>query len=83
MLSEFNQIDVIAVTEVQSHDQKSLRLSNYSSSVLRPEFIKLRPLDHLLGKKSGGVMLFFLLNVTFSLKLILVLIYLSMMKSFG
>ena len=48
MLSEFDQIDVIAVTEVQSHDQRSLRLSNYS------EFIKLCPIDHPLGGGKGG-----------------------------
>ena len=53
VLSELNQIDVIAVTEVQSHDQSSLCLSNLS------EFMKLRRLDYPLGKKEGGVMLFF------------------------
>ena len=58
MLSELNQTDVIAVTEVQSNDQKSLHLPNYS------EFIKLCPLDHPLVKKGGGVMS--LLNAAFS-----------------
>ena len=49
VLSEFNQIDIIVVTEVQSHDQRSVRLSNYS------EFIKHGPSDHPLGKKEVGL----------------------------
>jgi len=55
VVSESHLIDIIAVTEVQSHDPGSLHLTNYS------EFIKLRPSDHPLGKKGkkGGGVLFF------------------------
>ena len=76
VVSEPNLIDIIAVTEVQSHDPGSLRLTNYS------ELIKLRPSEHPLGKKGGGV-LFFLLRVTFTQRLFKSLTYPSMMKSSG
>ena len=53
VVSESNLIDIIAVTEVQSHDPGSLRLTNYS------EFIKLRPSDHPLGKKRWRSFVFY------------------------
>ena len=75
VLPELNQIDVIAVTEEQSHDQRSLRLYNYS------EFIKLRPLDPPFGKKE--VVSCFFTKCNLSPKLFLFQIYVSTMKSFG
>jgi len=48
VLSELNLIDIIPITEVQSHDPESPRLTNYS------EFIKLCPIDHPLGGGKGG-----------------------------
>ena len=46
-----NLIDIIAVTEVQSHDPGSLHLTNYSEFIIHPS-------DHPLGKKGGGVLFF-------------------------
>ena len=42
---------IIAVTEVHRQSSDHLKIKNFT------EFIKLRPDDHSLGKKGGGVML--------------------------
>ena len=52
VVSESKEIDIVAITKVQSHDPGSTRLKNYS------ELSKLCPLDHPLGKKGCGVLFF-------------------------
>ena len=50
--AKLNHIDIIAVTEVQAQNPDLLKMTGFQ------EFIKLRPVDHPLGKKGGGVMIF-------------------------
>ena len=51
-ISKIHKINIIAVTEVQSQNPDFLKISNYT------QFIKLRPPDHPLGKKGGGILFF-------------------------
>ena len=54
-LSKIYRLDVIAITEVQAQNLHMLKIDNFS------QFIKLRPENHPLGKKGGGI-LFFIRN---------------------
>ena len=75
VVSESNLIDIIAVTEVQSHDPGSLRWQIIQSL-----------LHSVLQTTHSGKMVAkfgFLLTVTFTQRLFKSLAYLSMMKSSG
>ena len=55
-LDSFSKIyrsDIIAITEVHAQNTQMLKMNNFT------QFIKLRPETHPLGKKGGGICLFF------------------------